>query len=77
MRIGNRLIGKEVINIQMKGREFYSIESLNNNDASRFHLEEVILIVSINFRMTGLQEELYIGLCILGVKEEEWSISFR
>ena len=35
---------KEVINIQMKGRSFLSLENLSNNQLNQSHLDEVLIL---------------------------------
>lgn len=78
LRIGNRLISKEFISLQMKGREFYSFESLSNEDASRFHLDEVYFDCrEVICRPIGLQRVWFTRLCIHEQQLGEWSISFK
>ena len=41
LRIGNRLIGKDIIDFHMKGRTFIRLEVLGTSDASKFAFAEV------------------------------------
>ena len=42
LRIGNRLIGKDVIEVQMKGRTFVRLSSLSSSDSSHFDFAKVM-----------------------------------
>ena len=53
--MGNRLVGKEIINIQMKGRVYVPLENLNTAETEKLHLDDVFLFIdeSNRCRMIG------------------------
>ena len=70
-RIGHRLIGKEMIQFQMEGRKFLSLEKMQSPDINRFRFDEVLYTaLALSCRKTGLPQELYIKELIPGPKVE-------
>lgn len=46
IRVGNRLVGKEIVNIQMKGRVYVPLENLNTAETEKLHLDDVLLLTT-------------------------------
>ena len=47
IRVGNRLVGKEMVNIQMKGRHYVPLENLNTAETEKLHLDDVLLLIIV------------------------------